>query len=67
MDTGSKWVEIGEALKMAASRLLVPLTTTREVDEDAFRDLHEAALELVRCLKGRAEVPKGTRSKPALA
>jgi hypothetical protein len=51
--------EIGESLKACVTALLVPIQTTRAIDEDAFRALHEQALRLVRACKGRDEVPKG--------
>ena len=50
--------DAGEALRMAVSRFLVPIQTTRVVDEEAFRTLHEEALNLVRAFKGQKRVPK---------
>jgi hypothetical protein len=49
---------IGDQLKEAVSRFLVPLQTTRLIKEDAFRELHESALRLVYACRNREEVPK---------
>lgn len=51
-------VEIGGALREAVTALLVPIQTTREIDQAAFARLHEQALLLVHACKGTEEIPK---------
>lgn len=38
--------------------LLMPLQTTKEINEDAFRRMNEAACELARQLKGSEMIPR---------
>ena len=50
--------EIGGALRDAVTLFFVPLQTSRQIDEAAFRALHGEGLRLVRACKGREDVPK---------
>jgi hypothetical protein len=53
--------EVDEALRAlrgSVTRLLVPIQTTRVVDESAFAEVHAHALHLVRLLKHQTKVPK---------
>jgi hypothetical protein len=48
----------GEELKEAITDFIIPLQTTRKIDEYLFEKLHEASLQLVRVCKNEPEVPK---------
>jgi hypothetical protein len=58
MSNNSDLGHAGESLREAVSRLLVPVQTTRVVNEAAFQDLHDRAIGLVRLCKGMDDVPK---------
>lgn len=50
---------IGNELRAAITRFLVPLQTERKLDDDAFEDLHRAATSLAAELKGSDTLPRG--------
>ena len=49
---------LGEQIRDAVSRLLIPLQTTREIKRDAFEELATAVRALAKALKGHEFVPK---------
>ncbi len=54
----SSLLEIGENLKRAITTFVVPIQTTKEVNEVAFSDLEECAMSLVRACKFKENIPK---------
>ncbi len=49
---------IGNELRAAITRFLVPLQTERKLDDEAFEDLHRAANSLAGELKGADTLPR---------